>query len=182
MAISQNIVIVKLLFILVTFQAGIMAFLTSIHCCPGAHWSVQTKQRENLWTAVLKSASQWKPDPIWFSSHEENRIFIRHVRSPFHPNFDRKETHTTQHWIPHSFWMVYADVYKTWMEGTYDIPNKKSTFLCDYWTKSDRVLTEMQIISYIFIILKHIQVSFIISKVIDAESPIIIFGGDNLYR
>ena len=29
-----------------------MAFLTSIHCCPEAHWSVQTKQRENLWTAI----------------------------------------------------------------------------------------------------------------------------------
>ena len=36
--------------------------------------------------------------PIWFSSHEEIRIFffIRHVISPFHPNFYRKETHTTQ--------------------------------------------------------------------------------------
>ena len=30
------------------------------------------------------------------------------------------------HGIPHSFWMVYVDVYKTWMEATYeyDIPNK----------------------------------------------------------
>ena len=48
MVISQNIVIFNFLFILVTFQSGIMAFLTSIHCCPEAHWSVQTKQRENL--------------------------------------------------------------------------------------------------------------------------------------
>ena len=41
----------------------------------------------------------------------------------------------------------------------------------------------MQMISYIFIILNIIQVSSV-SKVIDAESPIIIFfflGGDNLY-
>ena len=52
MVISHNIVIVNFLFILVTFQSGIMAFLTSIHCCPEAHWSVQTKQRENLWTAI----------------------------------------------------------------------------------------------------------------------------------
>ena len=37
---------------LVTFQSGIMAFLTSIHCCPEALSSVQTKQRENLWTAI----------------------------------------------------------------------------------------------------------------------------------
>ena len=44
--ISQNIVIVNFLFILVTFQLGIMVFLTSIHCCLEAHWSVQTKQRE----------------------------------------------------------------------------------------------------------------------------------------
>ena len=46
MFISQNIVIVNFLFILVTFQSGIMAILTSIHCCPEAHWSMQTKQRE----------------------------------------------------------------------------------------------------------------------------------------
>ena len=52
MVISQNIVIVNFLFILVTFQSGIMAFLTSTHCCPEAHWSMQTKQRENLWTAI----------------------------------------------------------------------------------------------------------------------------------
>ena len=52
MVISQNIVIVSFLFILMTFQSGIKAFLTSIHCCPEAHWSVQTKQRENLWTAI----------------------------------------------------------------------------------------------------------------------------------
>ena len=52
MVISQNMVIFHFLFILVTFQSGIMAFLTSIHCCPEAHWSVQTKQRENLWTAI----------------------------------------------------------------------------------------------------------------------------------
>ena len=37
----------------------------------------------------------------------------------------------------------------------------------------------MQIISYSFIILKHIQLT--ISKVIDAKSPIVIFFGDNLY-
>ena len=30
----------------------IMAFLTSIHCCQETHWSVQRKQRGNLWTAI----------------------------------------------------------------------------------------------------------------------------------
>ena len=78
--------------------------------------------------------------------------------------FWQRLTLHNEHWIPHSFWMVYADVglnlYKTWMEGTYDIrKKKKSTFLCDYWTKSDGVFAEMQIISYIFLILKDIQVS-----------------------
>ena len=53
MVISQNMVIVNFLFILVTFHAGIMAsFLTSIHWCPEAHWSVRTKQRENSWIAI----------------------------------------------------------------------------------------------------------------------------------
>ena len=52
MVLSQNMVIVNFLFILLTFQAEIIAFLTSIHCCPDAHQSVQTKQRENLWTAI----------------------------------------------------------------------------------------------------------------------------------
>ena len=60
MVISQNIVIVNFLFILVTFQSGIWGFLTSIHCCPEAHWSVQTKQRENLWTAIpAVNSSRW---------------------------------------------------------------------------------------------------------------------------
>ena len=34
--------------------------------------------------------------PIWFSSHEEIGIFVRYVISPFHPTFDRQQTHTTQ--------------------------------------------------------------------------------------
>ena len=54
MVISQNIVTVNFLFILVTVQSGIMAVMTYIHCCPEAHWiwSMQTKQRENLCTAI----------------------------------------------------------------------------------------------------------------------------------
>ena len=35
-----------------TFQSGIMVFLTSIPCCPEVHWSMQTKHTENLWTAI----------------------------------------------------------------------------------------------------------------------------------
>ena len=54
MVIYQHAVIFNFLFILVTFQSGILAFLTSIilYRCPETHWSVQTKQRENLWTAI----------------------------------------------------------------------------------------------------------------------------------
>ena len=54
-------------------------------------------------------------------------------------------------------------LYKTWMEGTYDIPNKNPQLFVT--TEPNRMgfsvkfFTEMQIISYIFIILKHIQVS-----------------------
>ena len=60
----QNTVIVNFLFILVSFQAGLMAFLTSIHCCLDAHWSMRTKQRENLWTAI----------PAVNTSHRFNKI------------------------------------------------------------------------------------------------------------
>ena len=46
------------------------------------------------------------------------------------------------------------------MEGTPDISYKKKKiiFLRDYWTKADGVSADMQIISYSFIVLKHIYV------------------------
>ena len=75
----------------------------------------------------------------------------------FHPSFDRKETRTMHNepGIPYSFWTVYVDLCrKLGWEVTYD----KHNFFCDYWTKSDGVFAEMQIISYSFIILKHIQI------------------------
>ena len=56
-------------------------------------------------------------------------------------------------------WFMQMYIYKTWMEGTYDIPNKNPHFFLNNWTKSDGVFAKMQIISYSFIILKHIQVS-----------------------
>ena len=62
MVISQSIVIVKFLFILVTFRSGIMAFLTSIHCSPLIR--ANNLQRENLWTAI----------PAVNSSHRFNEI------------------------------------------------------------------------------------------------------------
>ena len=68
MVISQNIATVNFLFILVTFQSRIMAFLTSIHCCPEAHLFVQTgKHRENLWTAIpaVNSSRKFKNICKW---------------------------------------------------------------------------------------------------------------------
>ena len=64
---------------------------------------------------------------------------------------------------------------KILMEGTYDMPYKKSIFLCDYWTKSDGVFAEMQMISYSFVIIKNFQIKFTIVKDIDLENPIVIF-------
>ena len=52
----------------------------------------------------------------------------------------------TEFHTPFEFWMVYADV-KTWMEGTYDIPNKNPHFFVTTEPKSDGVFAEMQIIS-----------------------------------
>ena len=60
--------------------------------------------------------------------------------------------------------------------GTYDVPNKISTFLRDYWTKSDGVFAEMQIISYIFIILKHIPVSSQFRKLLMLKVRLSCFG------
>ena len=57
----------------------------------------------------------------------------------------------------------------------------KSTFLCDYWTKSDGIFAKMQIISYIFIILKHIQVSSQFRKLLMLKVWLS-FWGDNLYK
>ena len=64
MVISENIVIVNFLFILVTFQSGIMAFLTSIHCCPECPLICANKQRKNVWTAI----------PVLNSSRRLNKI------------------------------------------------------------------------------------------------------------
>ena len=66
------------------------------------------------------------------------------------------------------------------MEGTYDMPYKKSLFLYDYWTQSDGVFAEMQIISYNFIILKHIQINSEFQKILMLKVWLS-FLGENLY-
>ena len=54
MVISQNIVIVNFLFIFVTFQSGIMAFLTSLYIVARKPIDpCKQNKRENLWTAIL---------------------------------------------------------------------------------------------------------------------------------
>ena len=59
-------------------------------------------------------------------------------------------------------WFMQIHVYilkKTWMVGTYDIPNKNPLFFVTTEPNWMGFFAEMQIISYIFILLKHIQVS-----------------------
>ena len=57
----------------------------------------------------------------------------------------------------------------------------KSIFFRDYWTKSDGVCAEIQIISYSFIILKHIQVDLQIWKLLILKVRLYFFlgGGTN---
>ena len=90
------------------------------------------------------------------------RLFVRHVISPFHPNFDRKETRTTQ-WTLNSAFLLngFNSMYTCMSIQNLDLWHtlQKSQFLCDYWTKLDGVCTEMLIISYSHIFLKHIQVN-----------------------
>ena len=52
---------------------------------------------------------------------------------------ERSLTLHNEHWIPHSVWMVYVDIYKTWMEGTYDISLKKSLDYFFVTTESNRM-------------------------------------------
>ena len=50
---------------------------------------------------------------------------------------------------------------------TYDMPYRNPYFFVTiYWTKSDRVFADMQIMSYIFIILKHIQINSQFRKIL----------------
>ena len=87
----------------------------------------------------------------YYECTQERMSFFTHITryviSPFHPSFDRKESHTTQ-WTLNS-------TYLGW-EGLIYTFKPKSLFLCDYRTKSDGVFAEMQTISYSFIILMHI--------------------------
>ena len=107
--------------------------------------------------------------------------------SSFQPSFERKETHTTQ-WTRNSLILLNGlcrFMYKTWMESTYDKPiKKKSTFLRDYWTNSDGVFAEMQIISYSFLFLKHRLIynfeSYWLWKS-DCNFFFFFWGGDNRY-
>ena len=60
----------------------------------------------------------------------EIRIFVRRVRSSFHPSFDTKETRTTQ--LTHNSVLALnclcRFIYKTWMENIYDKHNKNPYF------------------------------------------------------
>ena len=75
--------------VLVTFQSGIMAFLTSIHWCPEAHWSVQTKQRENLWTAIPAVNSSRRFNKIGEMAVESNSILPNKIEWSWYHSFQK---------------------------------------------------------------------------------------------
>ena len=130
---------------------------------------------------------------MWFISHEEIWIFVRYVISPFHPSFVYIYIYTSaltikkECGIQCSLCSVSLLSVKIWMEGSYDMTFLiKSLFLHDYWTKSDGVFAEMQIISYYFIILKHIQINSQCRKIMmlkvrlsssSSSSSFFFFGG-----
>ena len=62
------------------------------------------------------------------------------------------------------------------MEGTYDIPNNNPHFFVTTEPKSDGALAEMHITSYIFIIIKHIQVSSQFRKFLMLKVRLSFFG------
>ena len=75
---------------------------------------------------------------------------------------DCRLTIHNEYGIPHPLWDVYVGVYVQNLDVRdlwHTYKNKNPNFFRDYWTTSDGVFAEMQIIRYIFIILKHIQVS-----------------------
>ena len=45
------------------------------------------KCHTGLWNNMTISHSQWRPRPIWSSSHKETRIFVMHGMDPFPPSF-----------------------------------------------------------------------------------------------
>ena len=65
------------------------------------------------------------------------------------------------------------------MEGTYDIPNKNPCFFVT--TEPNRMFfAKMQIISYIFIILQHIQVSSQFRKLLMLKVRLSFLGGQSV--
>ena len=112
-----------------------------------------------LWLIICISAKT--PSDLVQYSHQKMWIFVRYVISPFHPSFVC------------SLCSVSLLSVKIWMEGTCLI---KTLFLHDYWTKLDGVFAVMQIISYNFIILKHIQINSLLMLKLRLS-----FLGDNLY-
>ena len=54
--------------------------------------------------------------------------------------------------------MVYVNLYKTGMEGTYDVPNTNPHFFVTTQLNRMGFFAELQIICYNVIILKHIQI------------------------
>ena len=119
-------------------------------------------------------------NPIWFSSHKEMWIFVKmrscrkslpsnfciyvkctctciHLHKPFKRSVECSSVHCV-------VWVSFLS--KFGWKGLMTWLIKILIFLRDYWTKSDGVFAEMQIISYNFIILKHIQINSQFRKIL----------------
>ena len=120
----------------VPIVCGIKGF-TCMHTCVHIQWYITDcplkmiiRLLASISFEIITNYLHLTENPIRFCSEVIIRIFVRHVISPFHPNFDRKETRTTQ-WTLNSTLLLNGlcrGIYKTGIEGTYDIPNKNLNF------------------------------------------------------
>ena len=116
----------------------------------------QSKYALGFWNYNYVSAFCQTPHPIWFSSHEEIRIFVRYyVISPFHPSFDSQQTHTPQ-WTLNSTLLLNGLCRLCTKLGWKAVTTNKTNIPISPWllNQSDGVFGKMQIISYSFKILK----------------------------
>ena len=110
----------------------------------------------------LLSGCYRKPHLIWFSSHEEMRIFVRYVNSLPSKFWQKGDTHyAMDNEFRNLFWMIYVNVStKFAWERQMAYLTKHLNFVRDYWTKSYGVFSDIQIIIDSFIILNYIQINW----------------------
>ena len=131
----------------------------------------------SMWSCMQRTEEGWEQDQNQISSVHirivgvgDKTSYLRNVQCLGEPKT----------WLP--------QLYNEWDSLLFTMPQwlylfrlksaiwtwQKSLF-CDYCTKSDGLFVKVQIISYSFITLKHIQIKFTILKAIDAENLMVIF-------